>query len=238
MRNIKKFDYDGFNITFEFEDGNKMINATEMAKPFKKLVADFLRLKTTKEYIEILEEERYGDSHIAQNSEILRVIKGGDAKNRMQGTWMNEKLALKFASWLAPRFEVWVYNRIHELLTTGKTELPISPDQNIIRSIRLIADQLEAHDRDIHELKEEVGAIKNYIGDLEAKITSIDENYYSISGYCALQAIPCPLNQAKAWGLAATKMSRRSNIPVGKAYDAKYGEINTYHIDILKKVVK
>ncbi|MEO1256856.1 MAG: KilA-N domain-containing protein, partial [Bacteroidota bacterium] len=44
-----------------------MVNATQMAKPFKgKLVADFLRLKTTKEYILLL-EERYGDSHIADS---------------------------------------------------------------------------------------------------------------------------------------------------------------------------
>lgn len=234
-KNIKKFEYNGFNITFEFEDGNKMINATEMAKPFKKLVGHFLSLKGTKDYILLL-ESRYRDHDNGDKNEILRVIRGGTPE--LQGTWFDEKLALKFASWLAPEFELWVYDRIDELLKTGKTELSISPGQNIIRSIRLIADQLEAHDRDIHELKEEVGYIKDYIGDLEAKITSIDENYYSISGYCSLHSIPCPLNQAKAWGLTATKMSHGSNMPVGKAYDAKYGKINTYHFDILKKVVK
>ncbi|WP_421794764.1 KilA-N domain-containing protein [Haliscomenobacter sp.] len=62
---IIKFDYEGQHISFEFADGNKMINATEMAKPFKgKMVADFLRLKNTREYIELI-EERYGNSHIA-----------------------------------------------------------------------------------------------------------------------------------------------------------------------------
>ena len=65
MSEITKFDYEGQSISFEFADGNKMINATEMAKPFKgKLVADFLRLKSTQEYIALL-EERYGNSHIA-----------------------------------------------------------------------------------------------------------------------------------------------------------------------------
>jgi hypothetical protein len=120
MSDITKFDYDGQSISFEFADGNKMVNATQMAKPFGKPVGNFLRLKETKEYIQLL-EERYSDVNIAK--EVLRVIKGGDASEGLQGTWMDEKLALKFAAWLSPAFELWVYDRIQELLTTGKTQI-------------------------------------------------------------------------------------------------------------------
>ena len=235
MGKIKKFEYEGQTISFEFEDGNRMINATQMAKPFRKLVGNFLRLQSTKDYIAAL-QFRYSDVNNEKSREVLRVVQAGDAK--LQGTWMDEKLALKFAAWLAIDFELWVYDRIHELLTTGKTELPVRPAHNIIKSLRLIADQLEAHDRDIQELKEDVGQIKDYVGDLEAKITSIDENYYSVSGYCALHAIHCPLNKARSWGYAATKLSNQTGKPIGKAYDAKYGNINTYHVDILKQVIQ
>jgi len=235
MADIKKFEYEGHTISFEFEDGNKMINATEMARPFKKLIGDFLRLKGTKEYITKL-QFRYGNSHNEKNREVLRVIQAGDAK--LQGTWMDEKLALKFASWLAVDFELWVYDRIHELLTTGKTELKTRPTLNIIKSIRLIADQLEMHDRDIQLLKEDVQDIKDYVGDLEAKMLSIDENYYSVSGYCSLNGIDCPLEKAQKWGYNATKLSKQKYRPIGRAYDAKYGTINTYHIDILTQVIR
>lgn len=61
MNEVTKFNYEGYDITFEFSDGNKMINATEMAKSFNKKVNDFLRLKNTKDYILIL-ETRYGES--------------------------------------------------------------------------------------------------------------------------------------------------------------------------------
>ncbi|MBK6901431.1 MAG: KilA-N domain-containing protein [Saprospirales bacterium] len=98
MSEITKFDYEGTRISFEFGDGNKMINATEMAKPFGKLVGNFLRLKEAHEYITIL-QERY--SHLNIGREVLRVIKGGDAAEGLQGTWMDEKLALKFAAWLS-----------------------------------------------------------------------------------------------------------------------------------------
>ena len=120
MSQLKTYDYDGYQISFAFEDSSKMINATMMAKPFKKYPADFLRLKQTKLFIAAL-EKRYGNPHNENSREILRIIQAGDAK--LQGTWMDEKLALKFAAWLNPDFELWVWDRIYELLTTGKTEI-------------------------------------------------------------------------------------------------------------------
>ena len=65
MSKVTKFEYEGQSITFEFADGNKMVNATEMAKPFKKQVGGFLRSKETKQYVELL-EKRYANLHIAQ----------------------------------------------------------------------------------------------------------------------------------------------------------------------------
>lgn len=237
MSKITKFDYDGVNISFEFSDGSRMINATEMIKPFKsKRINDFLRLKQTKEYINAL-ESRYGNSRNGGTQAVLRIVQGGVPE--LQGTWMDEKLALKFAAWLAVDFELWVYDRIFELLTTGITTLPDhKPANTVIKSIRLIADQLESHEKELGDIKMDIGEIKDYVSDLEAKITSIDEQYYSISGYCSLHGIPCPLDKAKGWGYNATKDSNKKGIAIGKAYDAKYGSINTYHIDVLKDIIK
>lgn len=38
------FIFNGNNITFQFGNGEVMINATEMARPFGKLPAQYLRL--------------------------------------------------------------------------------------------------------------------------------------------------------------------------------------------------
>ncbi len=233
-KTITKFDYHGVNISFEFEDGNKMINATEMAKPFGKRVNDFLRLKSSKDYIFLL-EARYGDSRNGVKSTVLRVVHGGLPE--FQGTWMDEKLALKFAAWLAPEFELWVYDRIHELLLNGSTSMPSQFHKgNIIESIRLIADQLENQEQEVGGLKADIGEIKRHINGLEAKLLSIDENYFSISGYCALLHLDCPLDKAQKWGQSATILSHKYHVAIGKAYDAKYGEINTYHKDILNQL--
>ena len=128
MNEIIKFDYEGQHISFEFADGNKMINATEMAKPFKgKMVGDFLRLKNTQEYIQLI-EERYGNSHIAPR-EVLRVVN------------------------------------------------------------------------------------------------------------CNLKKIPCPLHLAKEWGKIAVALSRQKSVPTGTAHDESYGQVRTYHEDVLKEVI-
>ena len=236
---IKKFNYEGKPISFEFSDGNKMINATEMAKPFKKKVNDFIRLNGTRDYILLLEarysDSRYGNSRNGKR-ETLRIIQGGSPE--LQGTWMDEKLALKFAAWLSPAFELWVYDRIQELLTTGKTEIPRHrPPSDIISALRLIVDKLEYQEQDIIELKEGLQEVKDYVGDLEAKITSHDENYYSVAGYCSLKNKPCTLQMAQEYGRQATTLSYQKGMPIGSCHDERYGKVGTYHKDILKEVI-
>lgn len=109
------FTYQGNPIAFDFGDGHRMINAAEMAKPFNKTPNHFLRNRQTQNYINEL--ARFAN---LQSDQIVRVINGG----QHYGTWMHEKLALKFAAWLSPQFELWVFDRIQELLLRGYTQLP------------------------------------------------------------------------------------------------------------------
>ena len=237
MTELARFQYNNQNITFEFSDGNRMINATEMAKPFKgKLVADFLRLSGTKTYISLL-EERYGNSHIAQRT-VLRVIKGGDSKEVNQGTWMDELLALKFASWLSPRFELWVYDRIQELLTSGKTELEHIKPSGFASTLRLLAEQWEKQEEINTDVRSDLDSAAQRLDELESKITSVDEDYYTIKGFCSLNKIYCPVDRAKTWGKLATSLSREKEIPTGAAHSEIYGQVRTYHKDILSEVIQ
>lgn len=232
MSNLKKFDYKGHPVTFEFADGTKMVNATEMAKPFKKRIDNYLRLKSTKDYILLL-ESRYSD---VREREVLRIVQGGTPE--LQGTWFDEKLALKFAAWLSPEFELWVYDKIEELLKTGITQLEERPATDLIRAIRMIADKLEYQQRDINRNAEAINEIRDFVGELDAKITAIDENYYAVSGYCKLNNIHCPHKKAMAWGKQCTALSHQLNYDIGEAYHPIWGTVGSYHMDILKQVIK
>lgn len=81
---------------------NVMINATEMAKLFGKRTKDFLANQSTKDFI----------------NEVIRTLNGVQIieDRGRNGIYFERRLALKFASWLSPEFEVWVFSTIDEIV--------------------------------------------------------------------------------------------------------------------------
>jgi hypothetical protein len=93
-------------IAFDFE--NEMMNATDMLKSYpNKRMNDFLKTEETKNFISAMES----DNDLNRVTEIQPVIisKGNYSDKRSQGTWMHRILAYKFAAWLDPEFELFVY---------------------------------------------------------------------------------------------------------------------------------
>jgi len=78
----------------------------------------------------------------------------------LRGTWMNETLALKFAAWLNPKFELWVYGKIKELLLTGKTELNSKPDLDI-KTLEFVFQKIKDNAMEIHYLSDIMEDLKN-----------------------------------------------------------------------------
>ena len=96
-----------FDVSMLMKEDAVMINATEVAKHFGKLPADWVRLKETQDYINAVSQ--YGNSHFkksqfanVRSEELVRVQHGGKYK----GTWIHSKLAIMFARWLDANFAV------------------------------------------------------------------------------------------------------------------------------------
>ncbi|EJF07233.1 KilA-N domain-containing protein [Thiovulum sp. ES] len=118
MQIISK-NYEEIEVIFE-NSSSLYINATQIAKYFNKLPADWLRLKDTKSYMKAI--NRYGNSHNENPNDKLVVVKqGGNAQE--QGTWIHKKLIIAFARWLDPHFAVWCDEVIEEILQTGSYSL-------------------------------------------------------------------------------------------------------------------
>lgn len=127
--NIQKFQFENVEIEFDLRQGkNMMVNATEMAKMFpNKRMSDFLQNQGTEEFLnECLKNG---------NSRYLGVENREDLVTSVQksGTWMHRVLALKFASWLNPAFELWVYMTIDRLLYAYAIEI----EDSISETVRL-----------------------------------------------------------------------------------------------------
>lgn len=133
---VTQFIYNATQTPVSFEVGNGiMVNATEMAKPFGKLPHEWLRLPSTKEFINELTNVRK-----SLNVDFQAVItKRGGINPNEGGTWLHEDVALEFARWLSPTFAIWCNDRIKELLTKGHTELKVP--QSFAEALQLAADQ-------------------------------------------------------------------------------------------------
>lgn len=80
--------------------GNARINLTQMARPFGKRTADWLRRDKAKKYIRMLSENLK-----CSTTDLLEVRRGGIPE--MQGTWCNDRrIALRFAQWLDLKFSI------------------------------------------------------------------------------------------------------------------------------------
>lgn len=106
-----EFIYQDTQIHFLLSNNdNVMVNATEMAKAFGKRVDHFLKADHVKAFIHVLEFTPNGG-----NSEPLSMNKIIKTKGH-SGTFFHRALALKFAAWLDPSFEIWVYQTIEKVL--------------------------------------------------------------------------------------------------------------------------
>ena len=104
------FSYNEHHIEFYFNSENLQANATQMARAFNKDVFNFLRNENTKEFLTTCLN--------TANSRYLNIEKEEDlfVSKQNSGTWMHRVLALKFAAWLDPNFELWVYSTIDRIV--------------------------------------------------------------------------------------------------------------------------
>jgi hypothetical protein len=87
-----------------------MVNATEMAKVFDKDLFQFTKSDHAKSFIQsCLKPANAGLLDMKSENDLI-------VSRQKSGTFMHRILALKFAAWLNPDFEVWVYLTIDKLL--------------------------------------------------------------------------------------------------------------------------
>lgn len=81
-------------------------------------------------------------------------------------------------------------------------------------------------------------AIQDDIKRLKAKVTTHNDDYFTVAGYASLLGLNVDINKANMLGRKESKLSREYGYDIGKAKDTRYGSVNTYHVDILKEVFK
>lgn len=94
--------------TCNLNDLHKAAVAAKKAKPWQK-PSKFLKADGIREYVD--EVTRELKSSLEQN-QILRTVHGGAER----GTWAHELIALRYAAWLSPAFELKVYQTFRSVI--------------------------------------------------------------------------------------------------------------------------
>ncbi|MGK7892701.1 MAG: KilA-N domain-containing protein [Xenococcus sp. (in: cyanobacteria)] len=149
------------------------INATQLCKAYFKLTG---RKREPREWFETDRANRFielvSDQTGISPFDLYRVKKGG----RDAGTWIHPDLAVAFASWLSPEFELKVSRWVQEWMATGKN--PINPEPIVETSIVPIEPSLEEINlvfSGLNRLKINPGLIES------AKLTAISRSIPRLS---------------------------------------------------------
>jgi len=115
------------------EDG--FFNATQMCKAFGKKSQDYLRLETTKGFLEALQQDA---RILAAENVLVEVLKNGPNN---QGTWVHPLVAIDIARWLSPQFHVQVILWTQEILSGERPQLqvPTSEEEYIKQMVDLFS---------------------------------------------------------------------------------------------------
>lgn len=155
---VVQFIYNEQTIDFQpIGKDNVMVNATQMAKVFGKRVENFTRIESTQSFItECLKNANQRILNIVQESDLV-------VSKQNSGTWMHRILALKFAAWLDPAFELWVFSTIDKIILGYYREVRNASEEKIQAEQLLITKKkafLEKHPEytDILELEARVNA--------------------------------------------------------------------------------
>ena len=111
MAEIVKYEFEKQLYSFNL-DG--WFNATEAAKRFEQEAHEWLRLPSTKSYMEAL-ARALGFKPGKSRFELVRTKRGG----RDAGTWLHPKMAVAFARWLSDDFGVWCDLQIDSIIRSG-----------------------------------------------------------------------------------------------------------------------
>jgi Rha family phage regulatory protein len=105
-----------------------------------------------------------------------------------------------------------------------------------LRKPMVLEDVLIASLQSMKELREKQEEQSQDIQQIKAKIENHPEDYYSIVGYANRLGLSLDYTWASHLGREASQLSRERRVHVGKVSDPRFGQVNTYHVNILDAV--
>lgn len=198
---------------------DKTITSMEVAEMVGKEHSKLLRDIRT--YTEHLNEANLGLVDFFQQS--TYIDKKGETRPCYNVTKKGcEFIAHKLTGIKGTAFTARYINRFHDMEEELK---PKSPAEMLV----VYANQLLENER-------RMNTIESKVNEINARITTHNEDYFTIAGYASLRGVNIDTSKANMLGRKAAKLSREYGYDIGKVTDSRFGKVNSYHLDILKSI--
>lgn len=198
----------------------KYLSSMEVAEMVDKDHAHLMR--DIRNYIDLLNQSNFG------SVDFFREDTYKDAKGETRNCYMISKkgcefIAHKMTGQKGAIFTAKYIERFHEMQDALQPK-----------------SQLEILQMSINQLVEQekrLNSVENRLDMIEAKTTTSPNEYFTVAGFATIRKQKIDVVTANMLGRKAAKLSREYDYPIGKIPDAKYGSVNTYHVDILNKIM-
>ena len=145
------------------------------------------------------------------------------------------RLAMKARNEIAEKFQAFVADEvIPSIRRTGVYAKNLSHTELIFEQAKALME----HEKAMAEQKKRLAAVESDVHMLKAKVETSIEDTFTIAGYASLKGLNLCLSKAKTLGKRATKLSKELGYVIDKTHDPRFGKVNVYHVDILKKVFR
>ena len=127
----------------------------------------------------------------------------------------------------AKRFKRWITHEvIPTIRRTGGYRVPQTPLEALQMTVEQIVEQ-----------EKRLNSFENRLDIIEAKSQTVPNEYFTVAGFATIRKQKIDVVTANMLGRKAAKMSREYGYDIGKVSDPRYGTVNTYHVDILNKIM-
>ena len=198
----------------------KYLSSMEVAEMVDKDHAHLMR--DIRNYIDLLNQSNFG------SVDFFREDTYKDAKGETRNCYMISKkgcefIAHKMTGQKGAIFTAKYIERFHEM-------------QNALQP----KSQLEILQMSINQLVEQekrLNTVESRLDLIEAKTTTSPNEYFTVAGFATIRKQKIDVVTANMLGRKAAKLSREYGYDIGKVSDPRFGTVNTYHVDILNKIM-
>jgi KilA-N domain len=205
------------------------VNATQMCKANKKFLADYTKLKSTKQYLQALSH----DMKILISSLVIEIHGHGSE----QSTWIHPEIAIDLARWVSVEFRIWANRTLMKVMMGQESVENQSMTQ--VQLLAAIAQQMAEQEQRLLAQEQRQTEILYRLKAVEVeqgRFNSPCGHKYSVVGFANLQGLEISTQEASAKGRKASTLCRNLGIDIERIHDPRFGKVGLYPESVLIEV--